>query len=615
MNALDDSTTSSTYKTMNSELPTQSGAKLNNPNCSKGRTTSFQNADISDSAIPVECEDSRAAENDVGSAKQPSPKDAVGDGDTVAASPQTTLMETKTKNDAGTDQQEEDEYEVRLRSPLEQQQRQPQTQQLPHTRRRSTPQNEPLTDRDQDNWNDFDRVVADDDDDDDNGDQDENDAGDGDESEATASDFDSDDDNMIWKFRLTCGKLVNNEYVQVSIIVLIILNALMMGVGTFDFVTDNPEIETIFNRVDKAFLVVFTIEVGMQLIYLGVALFADGWLFFDFLIVVLSWSFEQLQVVRAFRIFRAFRLITRVKPLRDLVLAIGAVLPRMYAIGSLLVLVFYIYSVLFTELFKHLDLSENYFKTLDASLFTCMEMMTLEWGETSREVMDVYSWAWAPFLSFIALTGFIVFNLIVAVVCDAVAVTEKTVRQLEGIESDNPTDKLEQAQERIDLLQDHISDMLRTQQAVQDMIEVLAGEMLHLDAELRMSEQRETDLRIEVDRRKSYQKSMESSRQIQSFDKSDKRDSHARLRRMGSGSEMTSPRTFRRRLLVGDDGSRASARSSSRRNLLDDSGSEHKPVFRRSDSRRQLISQSSQRQLNSSSHASKASNRSLDSDL
>jgi hypothetical protein len=326
-------------------------------------------------------------------------------------------------------------------------------------------------------------------------------------------------ESLLWKARMKCGKIVNNEYVQISIITLILANALMMGIATLDWVTENPDVDHVFDQIDKGFLVVFTIEVVMQLFYLGLALFVDGWLVFDLLIVIFSWSFEGLQIVRAFRIFRAFRLITRVKPLRDLVLAIGAVLPRMYAIAALLMLIFYIFSVLFTELFSDLPLSENYFTTLDASLFTCMEMMTLEWGEIARETMQYRSWAWAPFTAFIAITGFIVFNLIVAVVCDAVAVTEKTSRELDGFESDDPEGKLIEAQERIDLLQCHIGDMLRTQQAVQEMIDLMAGELLHLEAERMKAEHREAELRIEMERRASYQKSMESARQIESLER------------------------------------------------------------------------------------------------
>jgi Ion transport protein len=131
----------------------------------------------------------------------------------------------------------------------------------------------------------------------------------------------------------------------------------------------------------------------------------DPWLVFDFLIVVTSWSLESLQVIRAFRSFRAFRLVTRIAPLRDLISAIGAVMPRIYAIMMLLMLVFYIFAVLFTELFGHLALSENYFATLEASLFTCMQFMTLSWSDVTRELMLFVPWAWLPVVSFIAITG------------------------------------------------------------------------------------------------------------------------------------------------------------------------------------------------------------------
>jgi hypothetical protein len=324
-----------------------------------------------------------------------------------------------------------------------------------------------------------------------------------DESEET------DEDGILWKVRMKVGSLVNNDKVQLFIIVAILMNALMMGVATFDFVEENEDIDHVFTQVDQTFLIIFTIEASMQLFYLGLSLFSDSWLIFDLAIVVLSWSFESLQIVRAFRIFRAFRLITRVKPLRDLVLAIGAVLPRMYAIAALLLLVFYIFSVLFTELFSDLELERDYFGTLDKSLFTCMEMMTLEWGEVCRTVMLTHKWAWAPLLAFIAITGFIVFNLIVAVVCDAVAVTEKTTRQMDGYEEDNTEIKIIEAQERIDLLQSHINDMLKTQEQVHTMIEKMAEELVFLQTERLNAEQREARLRKEVEEREEYQAEME----------------------------------------------------------------------------------------------------------
>lgn len=303
------------------------------------------------------------------------------------------------------------------------------------------------------------------------------------------------------RFRLGCGKIVNNEIVQIGMIVLIIINAIIMGIATFDFVTDDPTTEALFSNIDRGFLVIYTIELGMQFVYFGWHLIQDAWLVFDLVVVVASWAFDaeaavsdgnslgnQFQIIRAFRIFRAFRLITRIKVLRDLVAAIGEVIPRMTAIGMLLILIFYIFAVLFTELFRDLELSDTYFKTLDGSLFTCYEMMTLEWAGVAREVMKQRSWAWAPFLAFIAITGFMVFNLIIAVICDAVSIIDKIAREREakarGITLESPEEKLLYAQQRMDVLGHRVDEMLKTQKEMQDMLELLASELYRLDSSL-----------------------------------------------------------------------------------------------------------------------------------
>jgi hypothetical protein len=290
---------------------------------------------------------------------------------------------------------------------------------------------------------------------------------------------------IIRRFRLLCGKVVENPHVQIAIIWLIIVNAITMGIGTFDFVTESPNVERAFEAIDRSFLIAFTIEISMQLIYRGLSLFTDGWLVFDFVIVVLSWSLESLQVIRAFRIFRAFRLVTRLDTLRELIMAIGNVMPRIYAIAMLLLLVFYIFAVLFTELFGELELSKNYFGSLDASLFTCMELMTLEWASIARETMHLKTWAWIPFLAFIAVTGFIVFNLVIAVVCDAVKVVDEQVKREKELEleaqaggpPETDLSKLNEAQERIWELTDHIEMMRIHHKELQNVVALLASEM------------------------------------------------------------------------------------------------------------------------------------------
>ena len=230
----------------------------------------------------------------------------------------------------------------------------------------------------------------------------------------------------IQDFRHLCGKIVNDDRMQLFIVVLIGINAAMMGIGTFPFVKNKPNVLDIFNIVDTVFLSIFTVELALNLIFHGLHLFFDGWLAFDFVIIVVSWSFDSVQIIRAFRIFRALRLVTRVKVMKNLVLALFDVMPRMGAICMLLGLIYYIFAVMFTQLFGDLyskgvtDI--DYFSRLDLALFTLFQIMTLDaWGSIARQVSKEYHWAWIPFTVFVTVSGFIVVNLIIAVICDAVS--------------------------------------------------------------------------------------------------------------------------------------------------------------------------------------------------
>jgi hypothetical protein len=285
---------------------------------------------------------------------------------------------------------------------------------------------------------------------------------------------------FVRKIRLFCGHIVEHPKVQIGIIMMIIVNGIMLGIGTYDFVQNNKAASAAFVSIDKFFLIIFTIELVLQLVYRLIMFFSDGWLIFDFFIVVSSWSLESLQIFRSFRIFRAFRLITRIGPLRELVMSIALVMPRMYAIAALLILIFYIFAVLFTELFSELVLSEAYFTTLDASLFTCMELMTLEWIGIARQVMDQISWAWLPFLVFIMLTGFIVFNLIIAVVCDAVQLVDKEIKaENTGSEATEffDTDTVYETRVRVEEIEQEITSMRKNQAELQTFVKALLDEL------------------------------------------------------------------------------------------------------------------------------------------
>jgi voltage-gated sodium channel len=163
--------------------------------------------------------------------------------------------------------------------------------------------------------------------------------------------------------------------------------------------------------------------------------------------------------------------------------ALAQVMPRLYAIAALMSLVFYIFSVLFTELFGELKLSNNYFGTLDLSLYTCMQMMTLEWADLCREVMLVLPWAWVPFLVFIAFSGFVVFNLIVAVVCDAVKLVDAQSRARDQTKSPEVL-KRERQVIQAEELQKHVSSMKDDQSKIDSAISILMDELIGMDQDV-----------------------------------------------------------------------------------------------------------------------------------
>ena len=50
--------------------------------------------------------------------------------------------------------------------------------------------------------------------------------------------------------------------------------------------------------------------------------------------------------------------------------------------------------------------------------------MTMDWSVVARQTKEKYIWAWTIFIPFILVSAFIVYNLIVAVICDTVLVVE-----------------------------------------------------------------------------------------------------------------------------------------------------------------------------------------------
>jgi hypothetical protein len=155
----------------------------------------------------------------------------------------------------------------------------------------------------------------------------------------------------------------------------------------------------------------------------------------------------------------------------------------MASIGLMLCLIFYIFGVMFTQLYRDLYVEGytdyNYFSDLDWTFLTLFQMMTMDnWASIARQVIHVYQWAWLPFTLFVIISGFIVANLIIAVICDAIGAlhanekakllggdydeTNNDATATGGCEEDTNS-KIMDIREQLDHLEDQLVDLTRIQ--------------------------------------------------------------------------------------------------------------------------------------------------------
>ncbi len=150
------------------------------------------------------------------------------------------------------------------------------------------------------------------------------------------------------------------------------------------------------------------------------AFFKDPWSVFDFIVIAIALvpTTENFSVLRALRILRALRLITAVPALKAVVAGLLAALPGMGSIVVLIGLIYYVFAVIATKLYG--TEFPELFGTLGRSMFTLFTVMTLEgWVEVVKSMMEKFPYSWVFFITFIVVTTFMVLNLFIGVVVNA----------------------------------------------------------------------------------------------------------------------------------------------------------------------------------------------------
>ena len=222
----------------------------------------------------------------------------------------------------------------------------------------------------------------------------------------------------VARWRARTRALIEHPRFDRAIIAVIAANAITLGLETSPAIS--MRIGDVLRAIDRTALGIFVAELLLRFFVYGSRFFRDPWRVFDFVVVGIATmpATGALSVVRTLRVLRVLRLVSMVPSMRRVVSALLSALPGMASIIGLMSLVLYVSAVMATKLFG--EIAPEFFGSFGASLFTLFQVMTVEgWPDIARTVMTQSPYAWLFFVGYLLVATFMVLNLFIAVVVNA----------------------------------------------------------------------------------------------------------------------------------------------------------------------------------------------------
>ncbi|XP_025410961.1 voltage-dependent calcium channel type D subunit alpha-1 isoform X7 [Sipha flava] len=274
--------------------------------------------------------------------------------------------------------------------------------------------------------------------------------------------------------RKLCIGVIEWKPFEYLILMTIFANCIALAVYTPYPCNDSNTINGYLDRIERVFLVIFTVECIMKIIAYGFvahpgAYLRNGWNFLDFTIVLMGAisiiNGFDVKALRAFRVLRPLRLVSGVPSLQVVLNSILRAMVPLLHIALLVIFVIIIYAIIGLELFSgtlHTTCWENdtmmddphpcdegdygeisgfncatlignyschghwdgpnsgitNFDNFGLSMLTVFQCITLEgWTDVLYSIEDSLgsSWQWIYFVSMVILGAFFVMNLILGV--------------------------------------------------------------------------------------------------------------------------------------------------------------------------------------------------------
>ena len=194
--------------------------------------------------------------------------------------------------------------------------------------------------------------------------------------------------------RLT--KLVTGKSFDIFIMSMIIANAVLLGLmtsPTMDFYFAN-----IMYLLDRLFMAIFVVEMGLKIFALKKNFFKSGWNIFDLTVVALSTVpfMSSFIVLRTFRIFRLLKYVAKFTKAENLVQTFISLMPLFVAFLGVFLVFFYVFAIVSVGLYGE---EVVFFRDLPVAMVTLLKMGLFESWKAAvlMPMMVQYSDAWIFF--------------------------------------------------------------------------------------------------------------------------------------------------------------------------------------------------------------------------
>ncbi|WP_320777500.1 ion transporter [Streptomyces sp. CRN 30] len=216
-----------------------------------------------------------------------------------------------------------------------------------------------------------------------------------------------------------CRAVTGSRWFAVGVLLLILANAVVLGVETYAGVVHRWHDE--LKMIEHGFLAAFTVEI---LLRAGAHadrprdFFRDPWNLFDLAVVLCAFLpviRENATVLRLLRLARVLRAARFLPQLRVVLVAVVRSLPGTVSFLLVGALLLYVYAMVGWVFFA--DDDPEHYGSLGRAVLTLFLLMTLDGlGDAVRAGLEISRWSIVYYASYVLIASFVLVNVLIGVV-------------------------------------------------------------------------------------------------------------------------------------------------------------------------------------------------------